>query len=96
MKKIVNGKAVEVDEPGAFVTVRRPQLIALLQVRFIGEGMTDESALDAAQRAVIGMAIEPPDATAAIAEARAEGYAAGRAEVEQEWTEADIDRGDYL
>lgn len=42
----------------------------------------------------VTVAVGEIDATAEIAEARAAGYAAGRADGEREWKEAEIDRGD--
>jgi hypothetical protein len=53
--KVKFGRLDALDAHGEFVTVRRAQLLALLQLRFIAEGMSDALALEAAQRAIVPM-----------------------------------------
>ena len=60
MKTLQHGKAVELAGPGELVRVRRVQLQAVLQSRFVGEGMTDELALVAARKATESMVIDSP------------------------------------
>jgi len=92
MRKIINGKAVEVPDG---VDVSGPDVklaLAALAPLFNPEPHPFQqqwSDAHSMNRADLLTAV-----TEAIAVGRAEGHAAGRAEVEQEWENADIDRSD--